>query len=74
MSYFALDILFVFYTYAVVKRKPLRAATTAGSMYFLMAVGIMSYVDNPLYLIPLAAGSWVGTYIMVWYESKRPEH
>lgn len=72
-SYLVVDVLFAYYTYCVVKLRPFRSATAASSMYFLMAVGIVSYVGNPLYLIPLAIGSWIGTYVVVWREKRNEQ-
>lgn len=69
--YVILDALYASYTLHVTKLNPTKAANTAASMYFLSALGVVSYVSNPLYLIPLAIGSWLGTYVIVKREKSR---
>lgn len=64
-AYVIVDGLYAYYTLAVTDKKPIRAATTGALMHFLLAVGVLSYVQNYLYVIPLALGSWVGTYLVV---------
>jgi uncharacterized membrane protein YfcA len=47
------------------------ACATSGSLIHLIAVfQTISYVRNWLYIFPLAAGSWVGTYLIVRYDKK----
>lgn len=68
--YIILDGMYAYYTLAVSERKPFHAATSGAIMHFLLAVGVLSYVQNYLYVIPLALGSWVGTYIVVRGSSR----
>lgn len=63
--YIIIDGLYAHYTIQISKRRPVAAATTSGLMHLLMAVGVLNYVNNFLYVIPLAIGSWIGTYIVV---------
>ncbi len=37
-------------------------------MHFLLAFGVVNYVGNFLYVVPLALGSWIGTYLVVRRE------
>jgi hypothetical protein len=64
------DASYCLYTMAVSDRKPARAATIGAGMHFLMAFGVVSYVKNYAYVIPLAAGSWVGTYIALKFDQR----
>lgn len=68
ISYIVVDGLYAYYTIAVQKYKAVKAATTGSLMYVLLAYGVISYTHNILYLIPLAIGSWVGTYAVIKYE------
>jgi len=68
IAYIVVDGMYAFYTLEVTKRKPFSAATTGALMHFLLAIGVISYIHNYLYLIPLALGSWVGTYLIVKRE------
>jgi hypothetical protein len=73
---FLLDAVFAIYTVAVVKLQAFRAATMSLLTYGLAAVGILSFVDNKVYLIPLSLGAFAGSYVVVKYEaiqkSKKP--
>lgn len=70
VAYVVVDGMYAYYTLQVTKRKPFSAATTGALMHFLLAVGVLSYVQNFLYLLPLAVGSWIGTFIVVKKEQK----
>lgn len=65
LVYVIVDGMYAYYTLAVSQKKPVMSATTGSLMHFLLAFGVISYVQNYLYLIPLAIGSWIGTYIVV---------
>ena len=71
LTYIIIDGLYAYYTIQIAKRHAFRAATTSGVMHFLLAVGVLNYVHNFLYVIPLAIGSWIGTYIIVrWHKTE----
>jgi len=65
VAYILVDGMYAYYTLAVAQKQPVRSATVGAMMHFLIAVGVLSYVQNYLYIIPLALGSWIGTYIVV---------
>ncbi len=71
VAYVFIDGMYAYYTIAVTKRRPFASATTGALMHFLIAFGVLNYVQNYLYLIPLALGSWVGTYLIVSLDKKR---
>jgi mannitol-specific phosphotransferase system IIBC component len=64
-SYLIVDGMYAHYTLAITQHKALSAANTGALMHFLLAVGVLSYVQNYLYIVPIAIGSWIGTYIIV---------
>lgn len=70
-AYIVLDILYAYYTIAVSRLLPARAATTGSIMYFLLAVGVVNYSHNPLYLGSVVVGSWIGTYAVVEFERRK---
>ena len=70
-AYILIDTLYAYYTIVVTKQRPLAAANAASLMYFLLAFGVLNYVQNYLYVIPLALGSWIGTYMTVRYDLKK---
>lgn len=65
LAYIIIDGLFAYYTQMVISKKPLLSATSGALIHFLLAFGVINYVQNYLYIIPLALGSWVGTYLVV---------
>lgn len=69
-AYILIDGMYAFYTQSVIKGKAFVSATTSSVMHFLIAFGVLNYVRNFWYIIPLAIGSWIGTYIVVKMESK----
>ena len=72
VAYIVVDGMYAYYTLQVTKRKPYSAATVGALMHFILALGVLSYVQNYLYLVPLALGSWVGTFIIVKKEQNKP--
>ena len=72
LAYILIDGMYAFYTQSVVRGKAFISATTSAVMHFLIAFGVLNYVQNFWYIIPLAIGSWIGTYIVVKMDSKSP--
>lgn len=71
--YVILDMLYGWYTLAVARGRVLTAANTSAIIYSLGAVGLISVTSNWLYLIPLALGAWLGTYIVVKRDVDKQE-
>lgn len=68
-----IDALYALYTLFVVDKRPFASASIGALMHFLLAFGVINYVQNFLYVIPLAIGSFCGTYVVVRYEkNKKP--
>lgn len=65
--YVFFDILYAMYVLCVSRQQALRASAISAALYSLGAYGVMSYLHNPWYLIPLACGAFIGTYIAVKY-------
>ncbi len=73
VAYIVIDGMYAYYTLAVTSKKPVTAATVGALMHFLIAFGVLNYIQNYLYLIPLALGSWVGTYFVVRKDARKIE-
>lgn len=71
LAYLVVDGLYAKYTLHVTQYKPYSSATIGALMHFIMAFGVLNYVNNYLYVIPLALGSWLGTFMVVNYERKK---
>ncbi|MEY4723766.1 MAG: hypothetical protein RLZZ324_1279, partial [Candidatus Parcubacteria bacterium] len=64
-TYAVIDAMYAWYTLVVTARRPFASANVSFLMHFLLAFGVLTYTSNPLYIIPLACGSWVGTFLVV---------
>lgn len=69
-TYVLVDVLYALYVIAVGRRQALASAAISAALYSLMAYGVITYSKNPIYLIPLAAGAFVGTYFTVKWGPK----
>jgi hypothetical protein len=67
VTYFLIDILYAFYVIYVGKRAAVRAAISSSLLYSLAAYGVITYSQNIIYVIPLAIGAFLGTYVVVKY-------
>jgi uncharacterized membrane protein len=65
VAYILIDGMYALYTQSIAKKKPVTAASVGAIMHFFIAFGVLNYVQNFLYIIPLAIGSWIGTYYVV---------
>jgi hypothetical protein len=64
-AYVVVDALYARYTIAVTALNPYKSANSAALIYFFIAIGVLNYTQNYLYVIPLVLGSWVGTFSYV---------
>lgn len=67
IGYVVVDGMYVYYTLTIVKRQAFRAASVSLLMHFILAAGVFSYTKNFIYVIPIAFGSFVGTYLVTRY-------
>ncbi|MGH7156611.1 MAG: hypothetical protein ACREGG_00630 [Candidatus Saccharimonadales bacterium] len=67
----ALESIIGLYTLAVTKHKALEASTWSLVSYFLLALGILNFIHDKWYVIPLALGAFCGTYVVVKRESRK---
>ena len=67
VTYFLIDILYAFYVIYVGKRAAFKAAVSSSLLYSLAAYGVITYSKNIIYVIPLAVGAFLGTYVVVKY-------
>ena len=65
--YVLFDILYALYVLCVSRQQAMAAAGISAALYSLGAYGVMNYLHNPWYLIPLACGAFIGTYVAVRY-------
>jgi hypothetical protein len=72
INYIIIDGLYAQYTLDVISLKPIKSASIGSLMYILSAFGIINFINNVLYVIPMLIGSWLGTFLIVMYEKNKP--
>jgi len=72
LSYYLLDVIYVVFVRNVGLGNAVTAANCSVIIYLLAAIGITNYVENPLYLIPMCLGAWVGTWSASHYGNEHP--
>lgn len=71
VTYVVVDVLYALYIVCVERRQALRAAALSAILYSLLAFGVVTYSKNTLYLVPIAAGAFLGTFITVNFQRPR---
>jgi hypothetical protein len=66
------DAAYVFFNAAVGARHRIRAANWSAVWYMLSAFAVISYTENPVYVVFAAAGSWFGAYASVSWLIRKP--
>jgi len=59
------DAAYVQFTAAVAARRRIGAANWSGFWYLLSAFAVISYTQNPAYVVFAALGSWLGAFASV---------
>lgn len=67
-AYFAYDWIWAHYTISLTNLKATRAATLGTVIYIIGVFGVLNYVENFLYTIPMVLGGWLGTYYAIKKE------
>jgi uncharacterized protein YebE (UPF0316 family) len=66
-----IDAVYVLYTVSIMNARPMTASIMSVLSYVLGAIGVVSYVDNKLNLVPLVFGAFIGTFVVVKWESNK---
>ncbi len=69
--YLIVEILDSSLTFSLVQHKSVRSAIVTFILYFTLAVEIVAIISNYLYIIPVAIGAALGSYVIVEYEKKK---
>ncbi len=65
VAYFILDLIYARYILFISAKNEYRAATLGVLINILVALGVISYTNNWMYMLPLCIGSWFGTFYAV---------
>jgi uncharacterized membrane protein len=69
--YLIVEVLDSSLTFSLVQHKSVRSAVVTFILYFTLAVEILAIISNYLYIIPVAIGAALGSYLIVEYEKKK---
>ena len=68
----ATDAVYVMFTGAVVNRRRLAAANWSSLWYLLSSFAVISYTENWIYVVFAGMGSWVGAFISLTVQNRKP--
>lgn len=72
-TYMIIDCLYAAYVISVNRGLAAFASLCTAIIYSLLAFGVLSYSKNVWYLVPLASGAFIGTYITVKFRKYLPK-
>lgn len=58
-------------TFSLTQHKSVRSAIVTFILYTTLAIEVVAIVANYLYVIPVALGAAIGSYLVVEYEKKK---
>jgi hypothetical protein len=68
----ATDAVYVMFTGAVVNRRRLAAANWSSLWYLLSSFAVISYTENWIYVVFAGVGSWIGAFISLTVQRRKP--
>ncbi|MBS0526451.1 MAG: hypothetical protein JSS04_22665 [Proteobacteria bacterium] len=68
----ATDAVYVMFTGAVVNRRRLSAANWSALWYLLSSYAVISYTENWVYVVFAGAGSWIGAFVSLTFQHRKP--
>lgn len=66
---FVLDFAWAYYIKMVAEDHAFKASLVASVLMIVNGGVVLSYVNNPWMLIPVALGAFSGTYVCIWYRN-----
>jgi hypothetical protein len=70
LAYICIDALAAWYTLMITKLNAPKAALADFFIYILISFGVINYTQNFLYIVPMAIGGSLGTYLVVRWHRK----
>lgn len=71
LFYFVVEALDSSLTFSLTQHKSLRSAVVTFILYVTVAIEIVAIVSNYFYIIPVAIGAALGSFVVVEYEKKK---
>jgi hypothetical protein len=66
--YLVFDILYAHYIIAMGESKAFKSANISAILIIMSLYGTIEVVKNYWFIIPIALGSWLGTYLTIKYS------
>lgn len=66
-----LDFVWGLYIKAVSEGRRFASSFWAVPLYAISGYATIEFVHNPVMLIPASAGAFVGTYLSVWWKTRK---
>jgi hypothetical protein len=70
LAYICIDALAAWYTLMITRLDARKAALADFFIYILISFGVINYTRNFLYILPMALGGSLGTYLVVRWHRK----
>jgi len=70
-AYFVFDWLYAKYTLAIANLKAVSASILGMIIYVISAFGVLNYVENFLYIIPMVIGGGFGMFFAIQREKHK---
>lgn len=71
--YLVFDSLYTLYVHAISQYKALRATVLSMVIYLISVYGTIEYINNFVYILPIALGGAIGTYITIRITKRNSE-
>lgn len=71
LFYLFVEILDSSLTFSLTQHKSVRTAVVTFILYTTLAIEVVAIISNYLYVIPVAFGAAIGSYMVVEYEKKK---
>lgn len=71
LFYFIVEALDSSLTFSLTQHKSLRSAIVTFILYITVAIEVFAIISNYLYIIPVAVGAALGSFIVVEHEKKK---
>lgn len=67
------DVLSTLYLQAVSELKAAKASNISTILYLMSVYGTIEYINNFAYIIPIAIGGWIGSFVTIKWLKRNSE-
>jgi hypothetical protein len=70
VMYCRVEVMGASLTFATTQHKPVKSGAITLTLYILLGIEVLAFVNNYLYAVPIALGAGLGSYLLVEHEKK----